>query len=99
MILVILTNIKARLIRHEKLIVRRRYIIEISVHEVSNSKEYPDRLKWGLVCIDRISGKKVLMDNHHPKGLHFHLDDEEFAYDFKGPDVRRIITEHMGVQI
>lgn len=95
---------KARLIRHEKFIVRRRYIIEISVHEVLNSKQYPDSLKWGLVCIDRISGKKVLMDNHHPKGPHFHLDDEEFAYDFRGldelvDDFRRIITEHMGVQI
>ena len=95
---------KAILIRHEKFIVRRRFIIEISVHEVQKNNNYPDGLKWGLICLDRISGKKVLMDNHHPKGPHIHLDENEFSYTFIGldnlvNDFRKIITEHMGVNI
>jgi hypothetical protein len=74
------------------------------VHEVLNSKQYPDALKWGLICNDRVSGKKVLMDNHHPKGPHFHIDDDEFPYEFTDldelvDDFRRIINEHLGVQI
>jgi len=95
---------KAVLVRHEKFIVRRRYLIEISVHQVPKSNSYKDGLKWGLICVDRVSGKKVLMDNHHPKGPHIHINDDELPYDFSGldkliNDFRQLITEHMGVQI
>ena len=57
-------------------------MIEIAVHQVSGTDRYPDGLKWGLVCVDRVSGRKVLMDNHHPKGPHIHIDDTELPYDF-----------------
>ncbi len=95
---------KATLVRHEKFIVRRRYLIEISVYQIPKSNHYKDGLKWGLICVDRVSGKKVLMDNHHPKGPHVHIDDDEMPYDFDGldklaSDFRQLITEHMGVQI
>lgn len=95
---------KAVLVRHEKFIVRRRYLIEISVHQIPRSKQYEDGLKWRLICVDRLSEKRVLMDNHHPKGPHIHIDDDEMPYDFTGLDelvneFRRLITEHMGVQI
>lgn len=95
---------KATLIRHEKFTVRRRYIVEISVHQVPKSEKYRDGLKWGLICVDRVDGQKVLMDNHHPKGPHIHIDDVELPYDFRGldqlvVDFRRLITEHMGVKI
>jgi len=44
------------------------------------------------------------MDNHHPKGPHFHLDNDEYLYEFLGldeliDDFRRIVTEHMGVTL
>ena len=95
---------KARLVRFEKFVVRRRYTIEISVHEVGRTHKYPDGLKWGLICFDRISGKRVLMDKHHPKGPHLHLDETEVPYQFVDldqlvVDFRRIVMEHMGVQI
>ena len=95
---------KAVLVRHEKFIVRRRYTIEISVHQIPHSVKYKDGLKWGLICIDRQTGMKVLMDNHHPKGAHIHIDDKELPYEFSGldqlvRDFRQLITEHMGVQI
>lgn len=95
---------QAALVRHEKFIVRRRYVVEISVHEVRRSGRYKDGLKWGLICVDRVSGKRVLMDNHHPKGAHIHVDRNEMSYEFRGldelvSDFRRLVTEHMGVQI
>ena len=95
---------KAILVRHEKFIVRKRFTIEISVHQVPRSVKYKDGLKWGLICVDRETGKKVLMDNHHPKGPHIHINDQELPYDFRGldqlvRDFRQLITEHMGVQI
>jgi hypothetical protein len=95
---------KAVLVRHQKLIVRRRYLIEITVHQVPGTDRYPDGLKWGLVCVDRVGGKKVIMDNHHPKGPHVHIDDTELPYEFVDldklvEDFRRLITETMGVQI
>jgi hypothetical protein len=95
---------KAKLIRFEKFILRKHFTIEISVHEVEDSKRYPDKLKWGLICIDNRSGKKVLMDNHHPKGPHIHIDDIEMPYAFVDldqlvKDFRKLITEHMGVQL
>jgi len=103
-ILVKNTIMKAMLIRHEKFIVRRRYLIEISVHQLSRSTKYVDGLKWGLICLDRVSGKRVLMDNHHPKGPHIHIDHRELPYEFVNldqlvADFRRLIVEHMGVQI
>lgn len=44
------------------------------------------------------------MDNHHPKGPHVHINDEEMPYEFHGldrlvADFRRLILEYMGVQI
>lgn len=95
---------KARLVRHEKFIVRRRFIIEITVHELPKTKHYPDGLKWGLICLDQLTQKRILMDNHHPKGPHIHIDRDELPYLFKGldqlvDDFRKLITEHMGVQI
>ncbi len=73
---------KAKLIRHEKFVVRRRYIIEISVHQMHRSERYSDGLK----------------------GPHIHIDDDELPYDFQSldqlvSDFRRLIVEHLGVQI
>ena len=95
---------KAVLVRHEKFIVRRRYTVEITVHQISRTSKYPDGLKWGLICFDRVSQARVLMDNHHPKGPHIHIDDQELPYEFTGldqlvRDFRKLVTEHMGVQL
>jgi len=95
---------KASLVRYEKFIVRRRYIIEITVHQVLQSPRYPDGLKWGLICFDRKSKKRVLFDNHHPKGPHFHLNEQESAYTFVDldklvEDFKETVLNHMGVRL
>ena len=95
---------KATLIRHEKFIIRQRYVVEISVHQVPRSVKYRDGLKWGLICVDQKTEKRVLMDNHHPKGPHYHIDDMQMPYIFTNldqlvNDFRKLVTEHMGAQL
>lgn len=95
---------KATLVRHEKFTYRRRFIIEISVHQVPKSPHYVDGLKWGLICIDQVTNRRVLMDNHRPKGPHIHIDSDEMPYKFRDldkliSDFRQLIAEHLGVQI
>lgn len=102
--MVYFTNMKAALVRYEKFIVQRRYTIEISVHQVNESAKYPDGLKWGLICFDNKTKKKVLFDNHHPKGPHIHLDGEELSYEFIDldkliTDFRKMVLEHIGVKL
>jgi len=59
-----------------------RYVVELSIHEVGKSAQYPDGIKSGLVCKDLREGGMVMMDNHHPnKGPHLHLDEVETADD------------------
>jgi hypothetical protein len=60
---------------HEKYHLRNRYLIEMSIFEVSEPR-YPLGVKYRLICLDFIKGKRVLMDNHYPKGHHVHLDLE-----------------------
>lgn len=79
-------------------------MVEITVHEMERSVRYPDGLKWGLICVDSVRKKRVLMDNHYPKGPHIHVDTMELPYDFTDldqlvTDFRQLITEHLGVQI
>ncbi|MFN7685883.1 MAG: DUF6516 family protein [Oligoflexia bacterium] len=68
------------------------------------TERYPDGLKWGLVCIDQAGNKRILMDNHHPKGPHIHVDDTELPYRFTDldqlvADFRSLVKETMGVSI
>lgn len=61
-------------------------------------------MKYGLTCVDTVSGRRVLMDNHHPKGPHIHLDELELSYSFRDvptliSDFKRIVYEHMEVKL
>jgi hypothetical protein len=51
------------------------YVVELSIHEVPKSKKYPDGIKYGLIWMDLETESFVLMDNHHPKGPHVHVND------------------------
>lgn len=79
-------------------------MVELNIHEIGDPVRYPDGVKYGLTCVDLISGKRVLMDNHHPKGPHIHLDRLEFPYEFRDVptlinDFKRIVLEHMEVKL
>jgi len=95
---------KATLKYHEKYHYKERFIIEITLYEVSEFNRYPNGVKYGLICIDTKTKRKVLIDNHHPKGDHIHLDEKELPYNFSTPeklisDFEKIVFEHLGVKL
>ena len=71
---------KARVRYYQKFLLNGRYVLELEILEVSDSSKYPDGIKYAMICKDLRSGEHVLLDNHHPKGPHLHINDEEFAY-------------------
>ena len=95
---------KAVLLYHEKERFQDRYIMEMTIHNVGRSHRYPDGIKYGLLLLDTKTGRRVLMDNHHPKRPHIHLDEVELPYEYKSDeklieDFKAIVLEHMGVAI
>jgi hypothetical protein len=95
---------KATLRFSEKFVLKNRYIVETTLHEVNDPKRYPKGVKYGLICIDTKTGKKILMDNHHPKNDHIHINETEISYEFKTvekliEDFKRLVFEHLGVSI
>lgn len=95
----------AEAIFHQKFYVEgQRYLIEMEVLQVDDPSRFPEGVRYGLICIDRKTGMKVLMDNHHPKGHHQHVGDEEFPYDYRGldqliVDFRKLVNSEMGVKL
>ncbi len=95
---------KASLVYWHKARLQNRYILEMKIFKVRKSAKYQDGVKYGLILIDTHSNKRVLMDNHHPKGPHIHLDKQEIRYQYKDEDqlindFKSLVLEHMGVKI
>jgi hypothetical protein len=67
--------------------------VKISIWKLpeKNWIRYPIKFKYSLICINTKTGQKVLMDNHHPKGPHVHLDNVELNYNFK--DVKGLLVD------
>jgi len=81
----------------------KEFVVDIKIWWVKD-KRYQENIKYSLVFIEPSSGKKVLMDNHHPKTPHIHLDDEEFNYEYKSTDhlvedFRKFVRQHFGVAL
>jgi hypothetical protein len=79
-------------------------VVELSIHEVGKSSKYPDGIKYGLICKDLKSGEFVLLDNHHPKGPHVHVNDQEFSYEYVGDDkliedFEKLVLKELGVKL
>jgi hypothetical protein len=84
--------------------IRDRYVVELAIHEVGKSSKYPDGIKYGLICKDLKTGTYVLMDNHHPKGPHVHINSREFGYDYRGDDkliedFETLVFRELGVKL
>lgn len=95
---------KATLVYWHKARLQGRYIVEMEIHNVERSARYKDGIKYGLILIDLKTGKKVLMDNHHPKGPHVHVNEQEMPYEYIDEgrlikDFRNLVLENMGVKI
>ena len=79
-------------------------MVEMEVLRIDDLARYPEGVRYALICIDRKTGMKVLMDNHHPKGHHQHVGDAESPYDYPGPDqliedFRHLVSLEMGVKL
>jgi len=89
---------------HNKRVLKDGAVIEMKVWEVPNTKNYPEGFKYSLIAVDPVSGSKVLMDNHSPKGHHYHLDDKQLPYSFTNlnklvRDFKKLTFDHLGVKI
>lgn len=95
---------KAHLKYFAKNKIHGRYVVELSIHDVGKSSKYPDGIKYGLICKDLKTGKVVLLDNHHPKGPHVHINEREFSYEFVSDeqlikDFEMLVLKEIGVKL
>jgi hypothetical protein len=95
---------KARLRYYAKNRIRDRYVVELSIFEVGVSRQYPDGIKYGLICKDLQTSDYVLLDNHHPKGHHAHVNDREFGYQYVSDeqlieDFQFLVLKWLGVKL
>jgi hypothetical protein len=84
--------------------VHDRYVLELKIWLIHKNHDYPEGYKYRLICIDQRTGRRVLLDNHSPKGHHMHMDDKQFSYRFTTEqnlidDFKRLILDHMGVKL
>ena len=82
--------------------VQDRYLVGVRIYEVPRTETYPLGFRYRLLCVDLITSARVLMDNHHPKGPHVHVNDREFGYTFVTPeklisDFKEIVMQRMGI--
>ncbi|MCB0326305.1 MAG: hypothetical protein KDD52_01675 [Bdellovibrionales bacterium] len=95
---------KAKLIYHHKAKLHGKYILELSIHDVGKSQQYPDGIKYGLICINFKTRERILMDNHHPKGPHIHIGKDQLLYVFESEeklieDFKSLVFKHLGVRL
>ncbi len=84
--------------------IQGRYVVVLSIYDVGKSALYPDGIKYGLICKDLKTERFVLMDNHHPKGHHLHINDEESPYEYGNDeqlidDFEKLVFNHLGVKL
>jgi len=80
-------------IGHKFLMVQKMYYVE--------DLRYTENIKYSLLLLNLHSKEKVLMDNHAPKGHHYHINDFEFEYEFISisqliKDFKLLIKSHFG---
>lgn len=81
-----------RLIHKSKTVDSAGSIEDCTVWDVPRTMRNPDGIRYRLAYIPgNCRAPAVLYDNHHPKGHHKHIGNEQFAYDFV--DVRKLIED------
>lgn len=95
---------KAALAYWHKARLQGRYVLEMEIYRVTRSAKYREGIRYGLIMTDSRTKKRVLMDNHHPKRHHIHMDDDEMVYEFVNEgklikDFKALVLKHMGVRI
>lgn len=83
---------------------QKQFVMEMRLYSIDGDPRFPDGAKYSLIFLSKKTGEKVLFDNQHPKGHHYHLDEEEFTYDFSDvgtliEDFKKTIYQHFGVKL
>ena len=96
----------ATLIFTEKYFANKDILVEVKIWQLppSDWKRYPERIKYKLICLNIKTGKKLLMDNHAPKGHHVHFHNIKKKYDFESvdklfQDFQKFVVTFMEVKI
>jgi hypothetical protein len=76
----------------------------MEVFRVDDPDRFPEGVRYGLVCVDRKTGMRVLMDDHHPKGHHQHVGEIESPYEYRGldqliEDFQYLVSSEVGVEL
>lgn len=95
---------RAELIQYEKHEFDNGALLEVRLWSFESNENYPEGFKYSLIYIDGSRERKVLMDNHSPKGHHYHLDSKQFEYNFVSfeiliHDFKDLVSSHMGVKL
>ncbi|HBE01137.1 MAG TPA: hypothetical protein DC049_01490 [Spirochaetia bacterium] len=82
--------------------IKGQFIVEFNIFQLRNVKDYPNNIKYRLICTDIRNNRKILFDNHKPKGHHYHIDEKEYLYNFISEiklidDFKQLVLEHFGV--
>jgi len=96
------TNMTSVLRLSYEISVQDRYLVGVQIFEVPKTETYPFGYRYRLLCLDPMTGARVLMDNHHPKGPHVHVNDQESGYTFLTPeklvsDFKEMVLQRMGI--
>jgi len=84
--------------------IHNHYIVELNIWQIRGNKKFPDNIKYNLICIDTKSGNKILFDNHVPKSNHYHINDNEYKYEFISEkklivDFKQLVLDKLGIII
>ena len=96
------TNMASILRLSYEISVQDRYLVGVQIFEVPKTEAYPFGYRYRLFCMDPVTGGKVLMDTHHPKGPHVHINNREHGYTFSTPeklvsDFKEMVLQRMGI--
>jgi len=88
----------------QKLLIQDRYVVELVIYEVPRTSSQSLGLKYRLACTGLKLGSRVLMDNHHPKGPHIHIDAQKIPYEFVNEDkliadFKEIVLDRMRIKL
>ncbi len=72
--------------------------IEISIFEIKLDRWRPHGVKYRLAWVKN-EKVKVLFDNHHGKADHYHIDGDEFEYQFSTVKKLRLDFEKLVIKL
>ncbi len=79
---------ESKLIYHHKALIQNKFLLELKLRIFESPPErFPDSIKYNLLFLEIKTGKRIIFDNHLPKGDHYHINDKEFPYNFINEDI------------